>query len=150
MPIPRRQVTALFIVMTVAAAGCGFGDEKPGRADKDAPKDFTTTPSGLKYRILRKSADTKPTSSSTVKVHYRGWLDDDSEIDNTYTAKKGPAEFRLNQTMPAWSEGLQLIGQGGMIELEIPPALGYGARGMRPRIPPNATLHYIFELKAVR
>ena len=54
---------------------------------------------------------------------------------NTYTARRGPSEVRLNQAMRGWTEGLQLVGEGGMIELEIPPELGYGVRGMKPRIP---------------
>ena len=49
-----------------------------------------------------------------------------------------------------WTEGLQLIGEGGMIELEIPADLGYGASGSLPKIPPNATLHFLVELIEVR
>ena len=143
-----RGLSGLLAIVAVLA-GCGSSDG-PGRQDRDAPTEFTTTPSGLKYRILRKSDGDKPTSSSSVRVHFRGWLDDGTEFENTYSAKKGPSEFRLNQVMPAWNEGLQLVGEGGMIELEIPAALGYGERGMKPRIPPNATLHYVFELESVR
>ncbi len=40
---------------------------------------------------------------------------------------------------------MQLVGKGGMIELEIPPQLGYGPSGQGP-IPPNAQLHFIVEL----
>ena len=48
---------------------------EPGPADKDAPKEFTATKSGLKYRILRQSKEVKPTEKDTVKVNYKGWLD---------------------------------------------------------------------------
>jgi FKBP-type peptidyl-prolyl cis-trans isomerase len=48
-----------------------------------------------------------------------------------------------------WKEGIPLIGEGGMIELEIPHTLGYGERGFPPDIPPRATLHFIVELKQV-
>jgi FKBP-type peptidyl-prolyl cis-trans isomerase len=45
---------------------------------------------------------------------------------------------------------MQLVGEGGMIELQIPSAIGYGARGAPPVIPPNATLHFVVELLDVR
>jgi len=49
-----------------------------------------------------------------------------------------------------WGEGVQLIGEGGMVELEIPPELGYGRQGMPGAIPPQATLHFIVELVRIR
>ena len=122
---------------------------EPGASDPDAPEEFTTTESGLKYRILRKSDGKKPTAADTVRCHYRGWLDDGTEFDSSY--KRGePTEFPLNGVIGGWTEGLQLIGEGGMIELEIPGELGYGSGGMPAAgIGPNATLHFIVELKQV-
>ena len=121
---------------------------EPGPADKDAPKEFTTTKSGLKYRVLRKSDQVKPTDKDTVKVHYKGWLDNGKEFDSSYGKDGDSISFPLNQVIPGWTEGMQLVGKGGMIELEIPYALGYGAAGSGP-IPPKATLHFIVELLEV-
>ena len=45
---------------------------------------------------------------------------------------------------------MQLVGSGGMIELEIPSKLGYGSRGAGAVIPPDATLHFLVELKAIK
>lgn len=116
----------------------------PGKVDSDAPEEFTTTATGLKYRIRRKTDGQKPTASSTVKVHYRGWLDNGSEFDSSYS-KGMPIEFPLNGVIKGWTEGMQLIGVGGMIELEIPPELGYGPK-TQTGIPPNSTLHFTVEL----
>jgi len=124
------------------------GSSEPGKVDPDAPEEFTTTASGLKYRIRRKSDGKKPTAANAVTVHYRGWLDDGKEFDSSY-AKKKPAKFELGSVINGWTEGMQLIGVGGMIELEIPNNLGYGPAG-QPGIPPNATLHFIVELLEVR
>ncbi|HET6426529.1 MAG TPA: FKBP-type peptidyl-prolyl cis-trans isomerase, partial [Planctomycetaceae bacterium] len=122
---------------------------QPGAEDKDAPKEFTATKSGLKYRILRKAEGKKPKATDTVKVHYKGWLDDKKEFDSSY--KRGePIEFPLNGVIPGWTEGMQLVGEGGMVELEIPANLGYGARGIPGVIPPNSTLHFLVELIAVK
>jgi FKBP-type peptidyl-prolyl cis-trans isomerase len=52
--------------------------------------------------------------------------------------------------IPGWTEGMQLVGEEGMIELEIPSNLGYGARGAGGVIPPNATLHFLVELIDVK
>ena len=118
---------------------------EPGPIDTDAPAEFTATPSGLKYRILRKASGDKPTSSSTVTVNYVGWLDDGSEFDSSYRRGE-PATFPLSGVVRGWTEGLQLVNEGGMIELEIPSELGYGAAGAPGSIPPHATLHFKVEL----
>jgi FKBP-type peptidyl-prolyl cis-trans isomerase FkpA len=120
-----------------------------GKLDADAPKTFTTTPSGLQYRVLRKGNGGNPKATNTVKVNYHGWLDDGKVFDSSY--QRGEAiEFPLNQVIPGWTEGMQQVGQGGMIELVIPSKLGYGDRGAPPVIPPKATLHFLVELIEVR
>ncbi len=121
-----------------------------GTLDSDAPKTFTTTPSGLKYRVLRKGTGGSPKATDTVKVHYHGWLDGGKVFDSSY--QRGESiEFPLNRVIPGWTEGMQLVGEGGMIELEIPSDLGYGDRGTPGGpIPPKATLHFLVELLDVR
>jgi len=121
-----------------------------GAIDADAPKTFTTTPSGLQYRVLRKGAGANPKATSNVKVNYHGWLDDGKVFDSSYQRGE-PIDFGLNQVIPGWTEGMQLVGKGGMIELLIPSNLGYGPRGTPGGpIPPNATLHFLVELLDVR
>lgn len=134
----------LIALISISATGC-TPPHGPLLIDDDAPTEFTTTESGLKYRILRKSSQQKPVASSRVKVDYRGWLDDGSTFDSSYNMRE-PASFSLSNVIPAWTEGLQLLGEGGMIELEVPPELGYGEAGNPPSIPPNATLHFKVEL----
>jgi len=121
-----------------------------GPIDADAPKEFTTTPSGLKYRVLRKGAGGKPKATNTVEVNYHGWLDGGKVFDSSY--QRGESiEFPLNRVIPGWTEGMQLVGEEGMIELEIPSNLGYGASGTPGGpIPPNATLHFLVELIDVK
>jgi FKBP-type peptidyl-prolyl cis-trans isomerase len=120
-----------------------------GKIDKDAPKKFATTGSGLQYRVLRKGGEKMPKANETVKVHYKGWLDNGKEFDSSYRRQE-PIEFPLNRVIKGWTEGMQLVGEGGMIELEIPAHLGYGDRGAGDTIPPKATLHFIVELLQVR
>ncbi len=117
-----------------------------GKVDKDAPKTLTETKSGLKYRILRKGDDKKkPKATNKVEVNYHGWLDNGKVFDSSYDRNES-ISFGLNQVIPGWTEGMQLVGNGGMIELEIPYKLGYGDRGSPPVIPPKANLHFLVEL----
>lgn len=123
-------------------------EEKPSPQVKDAPEEFIQTESGLKYRVLREGDGPKPEATDKVSVHYKGWLDDETEFDSSY--KRGePISFPLMGVIPGWTEGMQLVGEGGMIELEIPSELGYGARGSGRAVPPNATLHFLVELLEV-
>jgi FKBP-type peptidyl-prolyl cis-trans isomerase len=120
----------------------------PGKIDEKAPREFTTTPSGLKYRVLRKSDRRMAKAKDSVEVHYKGWLDDGTIFDSSY--RKGKTiSFSLAKVIPGWTEGMQLVGEGGMIELNIPYQLGYGERGAGP-IPPKSQLHFIVELVSVK
>ncbi len=116
-----------------------------GEIDDCAPKMFTTTESGLNYRILRAGAGDKPTARQAVEVHYHGWLDNKNVFDSSYERRES-ISFPLNRVIAGWTEGMQLVGKGGMIELEIPPELGYGARGAGAAVPPHSTLHFLVEL----
>jgi FKBP-type peptidyl-prolyl cis-trans isomerase len=139
------RTLALCLAVAIACPTKGADEVKPGPKDPDAPTEFTKTKSGLKYRILRKGDGEKPKVTDKVKVHYKGWLDDETVFDSSY--KRGePIAFPLNRVIKGWTEGMQLVQEGGMIELEIPSELGYGARGAGDVIPPNARLHFIVEL----
>lgn len=120
-----------------------------GKVDADAPKTFTATGSGLKYRVLRKGTGAMPKASNSVEVHYHGWLDNGKVFDSSYNRGE-TISFPLSGVIKGWTEGMQLVGEGGMIELEIPPDLAYGDRGAGASVPPKATLHFLVELKKVQ
>ncbi len=119
-----------------------------GKIDDNASMQFQMTSSGLRYRVLRKSKGQKASSRDTVTVNYRGWLDNGKEFDSSYDNQ--PISFPLNGVIKGWTEGMQLVGAGGMIELWIPASLGYGVQGSGRDVPPNATLHFIVELISVK
>ena len=120
-----------------------------GKIDDGAPKKLTPTASGLKYRILRKGTGAMPKATDKVEVNYHGWLDDGKKFDSSYDRGES-ISFGLNQVIKGWTEGMQLVGEGGMIELEIPSDLGYGDRGSPGAIPPKARLHFLVELIKVQ
>ena len=142
----RCLFTPVLVLFAVTLCSCAsqVTSNVPGPIDPDAAtQEFTSTSSGVKYRILRQADGPKPSADDKVRVHYTGWLDDTTEFDTSYG--RGPAEFRLTEVVKGWTEGLQHVNEGGMIELEIPSELGYGVSG-RPGIPPNSTLHFKVEL----
>ncbi|MGM9791756.1 MAG: FKBP-type peptidyl-prolyl cis-trans isomerase [Candidatus Cryptobacteroides sp.] len=103
--------------------------------------------SGLQYRIINEGNDVKPAGADTVWVRYKGQLLDGTVFDQTPEEGEA-ARLYLNRVVRGWTEGLQLIGEGGEIELFIPAKLGYGDNGNRG-IEPGATLIFNVSLEKV-
>ena len=108
-----------------------------------------TTPSGLQYQVLREGNGKSPKSTDTVECHYEGTLIDGTKFDSSYDRGQ-TATFPLNQVIAGWTEGLQLMQEGGKYRFFIPYNLGYGERGAGASIPPFAALVFDVELVAVK
>ncbi len=108
-----------------------------------------TTSSGLQYKVLKEGAGRSPKATDTVKVNYRGTLLDGTEFDSSYKRNQ-PIEFALNQVIPGWTEGVQLMKEGAKYEFVIPSKLAYGRRGAGGVIGPDETLIFEVELLSVR
>ena len=74
-----------------------------GKIDKHAPKVFSETKSGLRYRVLRPGKGEKPKADDTVKENYHGWLDGGKVFDSSYKRKK-PISFPLDGVIKGWTE----------------------------------------------
>ncbi|HKM30828.1 MAG: FKBP-type peptidyl-prolyl cis-trans isomerase [Bacteroidales bacterium] len=107
-----------------------------------------TLPSGLQYKIIREGNDIRATEVDTIEVHYVGTLIDGTEFDSSY-ARNEMAKFPLNRVIPGWTEGMQLVGEGGKILLYVPSDLGYGPSGAGGVIGPNSTLVFEVEVNKV-
>jgi FKBP-type peptidyl-prolyl cis-trans isomerase FkpA len=121
------------------AAGIAFLAEnakKPG---------VVTTASGLQYQVITEGSGASPSPTDNVTVHYQGTTIAGKEFDSSY--KRGaPATFPLNRVIAGWTEGLQLMKEGGKSRLFIPSNLAYGERGAGRDIGPNSALIFDVEL----
>ncbi len=84
------------------------------------------TPSGLQYMVLKEGKGPKPTATSKVRVHYHGTTPDGTVFDSSVDRGE-PITFGLNQVIPGWTEGVQLMPVGSKFKFFIPQDLAYGA-----------------------
>ena len=103
-----------------------------------------TTESGLQYEVLEEGTGEQPAATDTVQVHYTGELLS-GEVFDSSRERGEPVTFALNQVIPGWTEGLQLMSEGARYKLYIPSDLAYGPGGNRA-IGPNETLVFDVEL----
>ncbi|HPC72571.1 MAG TPA: FKBP-type peptidyl-prolyl cis-trans isomerase [Treponema sp.] len=107
-----------------------------------------TTASGLQYEVISEGTGLKPQATDTVKVHYTGTLMDGTKFDSSIDRGE-PAEFPLDQVIPGWTEGIQLMSVGSKYKLYIPSSLAYGESGAGGVIPPNSPLIFEVELLGI-
>ncbi|TNE73557.1 FKBP-type peptidyl-prolyl cis-trans isomerase [bacterium] len=114
-------------------------------AENKTKEGVKETPSGLQYKIVKAGGKVHPKATDRVEVNYEGKVLSGTIFDSSY--KRGESiTFGLNQVIKGWTEGLQLIGEGGEIMLYIPSDLAYGPRSAGPDIGPNSTLIFKVEL----
>ncbi len=125
---------------------------KPPDVPKDvaaAPADAKKTKSGLSYKTLTKGTGTvHPKATDQVEVNYSGWTTDGKMFDSSVTRGR-PATFGLNQVIPGWTEGVQLMTVGEKMRFWIPGPLAYGDTPTRPGAPAG-TLVFDIELISIK
>lgn len=108
-------------------------------------KGATKTISGMVYTSLVEGKGESPKATDVVKVNYRGTLINGEEFDSSY--KRGKSlEFKLNNVIKCWTEGVQKMKTGGKAKMVCPPDLAYGENGAGEMILPGATLAFEVEL----
>ena len=97
--------------------------------------------------LTKGTGTTHPKATDQVKVHYSGWTTDGKLFDSS-VMRNEPIVFPLNEVIPGWTEGVQLMVEGEKRRLWIPAKLAYGENP--PPGAPAGTLVFDVELLANR
>lgn len=141
--IAARRAEAEAERSNMAAANAAEGDKF--LLENRVKEGVQVTDSGLQYKVITMGDGAKPAATDNVTVHYRGSLLNGQEFDSSYSRNE-PTSFKLDQVIPGWTEGVQLMPVGSKFMFYIPSNLAYGPAGGGP-IGPNATL--IFEVELI-
>lgn len=108
-----------------------------------------TTASGLQYKVNKEGTGDVAALGDGVMVEYTGKLIDGTEFDSTKAHGGEPFAVPLvgDNVIQGWTEGLQLMKEGGEYTLYVPAKLGYGSNP-QPKIPANSVL--VFDMKIVK
>jgi FKBP-type peptidyl-prolyl cis-trans isomerase len=129
--------------------GCGSGPSNEASAPAippppdvaAAPADAVRTPTNLASKVLKPGTGTRhPRPNSRVLVHYTGWTTDGKMFDSS-VARGEPIAFGLDEVIPGWTEGVQMMVEGEQRRFWIPAKLAYEGRGG-----PQGTLVFDIEL----
>lgn len=147
--IPKLRLAALVLALSACATGGAVQLAPELGIDADA---LTRTRSGLLYHDVRVGTGREAAAGDTVVMHFTGWIADGSRFESSHdhgqplVTEIGPG----SRLVTGWNEGVQGMRVGGRRTLVLPPALGYGSRGVEGVIPPNATLVFDVELLELR
>jgi FKBP-type peptidyl-prolyl cis-trans isomerase FklB len=113
-------------------------------AENKTREGIVTLTSGVQYRILKSGTGPLAREADVVAINYRGTLLDGKEFDAT--EPDHPASLKVAALIAGWKEALKLMPVGSHWQVFIPPALGYGERGIGADIGPNEALVFDIEL----
>ena len=149
-PEQANQYIQQYVQKQAAVAGAAAREEGEAFLAENAKRsEVKVTDSGLQYEVLQEGSGASPSATETVNVHYHGTRTGGTVFDSS-VERGEPIEFPLNRVIPGWTEGLQLMKEGGKYRFFIPYDLAYGPQGSPPSIPPYAALIFDVELFEVK
>lgn len=149
--IPKEKsqtaINNLFVSVSKQKHGPAIAEGKAFLEKNKLQPGIQVTASGLQYQVINKGTGIRPKATDTVLVNYRGTLLNGKQFDSSYDRKE-PLSLPLNNVIPGWTEGVQLMQTGSKYKFFVPYNLAYGERGAGADIPPYSTL--IFEIELLK
>ncbi|MBX3471965.1 MAG: FKBP-type peptidyl-prolyl cis-trans isomerase [Planctomycetes bacterium] len=105
----------------------------------------TTTASGLKVETLAAGEGPACTDQDSFVLRYAFWTTEGKLLDCTADSGQEIRARTADLSLRFMKEAVLLMKKGSRLRLEVPPALGFGARGM-PGLPPNSTTVWELEM----
>lgn len=150
LPAVIEEVTEEVAEVEPQKYGAQFFSDETNKSEVATDSTYAVTPSGLKYVVVTEGTGKSPVATDNVEVHYTGRLLDGTVFDSSYNYGQ-PISFPLNGVIAGWTEGLQLMKEGGKTVFYIPSNLAYGEQGTPGGpIGPNADLIFEVELLSVK
>src|SRR4051812_24677126 len=144
---PCLVLVACCLFVLTACNGPGDSPLKPIPAPPDVaavPADAIRTSSNLASKVLQKGTGSRhPRPNSEVTVHYTGWTTDGKMFDSS-VARGEPATFGLDEVIPGWTEGVQMMVEGEKRRFWIPARLAYEG------IPGKPQGMLVFDIELIR
>ncbi|CAI7789723.1 unnamed protein product [Closterium sp. NIES-54] len=147
------SVLSLLLLAAILASDMAAASQPPEVTGKQE-KDVTQLQIGVKFKPKKCGATAH--LNDRVKVHYRGFLTDGRQFDNTHDLDK-PVEFRIGAgsvikgaKRPLLHTCVRHTARTQSLRtctFPLPPHLGYGDEGHVYGIPPGATI--IFDVQLV-
>ena len=101
----------------------------------------------LEVKTLKEGDGDELTADSTIEANYFGWTSDGQIFDSSnQNGTTKPIEFPLSGVIAGWTEGLDGVRVGSVVELTIPAEQAYGSAGSPPNIGPDEPLKFIVEV----
>jgi peptidylprolyl isomerase len=145
----KKAVLALFVTLllsscTGAPPSTGVEQVPPPPDVAGPPADAKRTASNIAYKVIQPGNGTRhPRPNSRVTVHYTGWTTDGKTFDSSVTRGE-PSTLGLDEVIPGWTEGVQMMVEGEKRRFWIPGRLAYEGSPGRPQ----GTL--VFEIELIR
>ena len=139
----RRTISGIIAAALLVFALASCNNSPVRDADKPqipAPPDVAAPPpdslkaaSGISTRVLQPGTGQRhPRATDTVSVHYTGCTTDGKMFDSS-VQRGQPSEFRLNEVIRGWTEGVQMMVEGEKRRLWIPESLAYQGQPGQPQ-----------------
>jgi len=120
--------------------------------DDDKRWELLDPSGGLKKLVLKSGDSEPPAEGEKVSCHYSGFLRTTGEMFDSSRERDEMFKFEIGKgaVIKGWDVGIGTMQVGERAILRCMPDFAYGEKGSPPKIPENATLDFVVQLKEIQ